>query len=819
MAINLSDNILAKTTAPGDAKYGPYLGSSISVALSAAKTYLLSSYRYKGLTIGIIVNSEPIVEYWFYSGVNDVDLIIKDAVVNLTTSQTASNFTINSDTGSDAIVPLGNGTLAGGTLNDYTTAEKALVATIPNINTNAVDRITVKLGEAITKGQAVYVSSASGTNIIVSKASNTTEALSSKTLGLLETTGALNDIVNVVTGGLLEGLNTSTATIGDPVWLGVNGDLIYGLANKPYAPEHLVSIGIVSRVSATVGEIIVRVQNGFELKEIHDVAVQTPSHNDGLFYETSSSLWKNKSIETILGYAPANANGISNYLSKFTGGSALGNSTIQDTGSLVTINNSLYVDGLQTFRGTVASDRAPFGPNLTTTGSGTNWAGTSFTNGYTHTPGSTAPLVSTLSAVVGLSYLIQISVEGLTAGSIIVSFGGTSRTITTNISTLLLGRTTTTTAVLTVTPTTDFNGLVGVAISIVGNSSATTQFMNASGVSANEIRASDQVTNTFAGVNAGSKHIVSVQCSAFGNSALQNNIAGIANAAFGYRALNVNGDGVQNSAFGTSALLSNNGDNNTAVGYIALGGNTTGNQNTAVGAFALRNSTTSSGNTAVGYNTLTADTTGSANTAIGSGALSTNTTGSNNIAIGLGALNGSTTSGGHIAIGNGALGASANVSSTNVGIGYLAFSALSSGTNNVAIGVNVARELTGGVTNLTAATSSIFIGNSVKAQLNSQSNQIVIGNIAEGLGTNTTVLGNSSTVTTAIWGDLILGTTSKNTSAILQADSTSKGFLPPRMTNGQRAAITTPAVGLMVYCTDAVEGVYVNKSTGWTFIG
>ena len=43
---------------------------------------------------------------------------------NLTTTQTVSNFTINSDTGTDAIVPLGNGTLAGATLNNYTTAEK-----------------------------------------------------------------------------------------------------------------------------------------------------------------------------------------------------------------------------------------------------------------------------------------------------------------------------------------------------------------------------------------------------------------------------------------------------------------------------------------------------------------------------------------------------------------------------------------------------------------------------------------------------------------------------------------------------------------------
>jgi hypothetical protein len=68
----------------------------------------------------------------------------------------------------------------------------------------------------------------------------------------------------------------------------------------------------------------------------------------------------------------------------------------------------------------------------------------------------------------------------------------------------------------------------------------------------------------------------------------------------------------------------------------------------------------------------------------------------------------------------------------------------------------------------------------------------------------------------------ITGTTGGNfvldASALLQGNSTTQGFLPPRMTNAERLAILTPAVGLMVYCTDVVEGVYVNKSTGWTFI-
>ena len=155
---------------------------------------------------------------------------------------------------------------------------------------------TVKAGQTINKGQAVYVSSADGTNMIVSKASNVSEALSSKTMGLLESTLALNGMGFVVTEGLLSGLNTNTATIGDPVWLGVDGALIYGLVSKPYAPANLVFIGIVTRVNASNGEIFVKPQNGFELKELHDVDLisNAPANNDVLVYDSATSLWKNK---------------------------------------------------------------------------------------------------------------------------------------------------------------------------------------------------------------------------------------------------------------------------------------------------------------------------------------------------------------------------------------------------------------------------------------------------------------------------------------------------------------------------------------------
>jgi Chaperone of endosialidase len=176
----------------------------------------------------------------------------------------------------------------------------------PTTNTVARDvQNQVKAGVAINKGQAVYVTDADGTNIIVGLASNTTEATSSKTLGLLNATVSANGFADVVQIGKLSGLNTSTATIGDPVWLGTNGNLIYGLANKPYAPSHLVYIGVVTRVNANNGEIFVTVQNGFELKEIHDVDVITTTPVNGNVLGYNGTLWVNKTIPTWLGYTPA----------------------------------------------------------------------------------------------------------------------------------------------------------------------------------------------------------------------------------------------------------------------------------------------------------------------------------------------------------------------------------------------------------------------------------------------------------------------------------------------------------------------------------
>ena len=174
-------------------------------------------------------------------------------------------------------------------------ATKAYVdATVASGTTSGARTIYVKAGMALTKGQPVYISSANGTNVIVSAAGNGSEATSSKTIGLINSTVANNGFAYVTTNGLLAGLDTSGATAdGDAVWLGPSGTLLYGLANKPYAPAHLVYIGVVTKKNASTGEILINPQNGFELEELHNVLITSPDDGQALTYDYASGLWVN----------------------------------------------------------------------------------------------------------------------------------------------------------------------------------------------------------------------------------------------------------------------------------------------------------------------------------------------------------------------------------------------------------------------------------------------------------------------------------------------------------------------------------------------
>lgn len=167
-----------------------------------------------------------------------------------------------------------------------------------NSATNAeVIRTYVKntSGSAMTKGQAVYVSGADGTNVTIQLSTASTEAGSSKTLGLLAQDLANNAFGYVIENGLIADIDTSAATAGQTVWLGnTPGSRVYGA--PPAEPSHSVYLGVVARSNANNGEILVKVQNGYELDELHDVSAASPSDGDIIQYKTSSALWTKASI-------------------------------------------------------------------------------------------------------------------------------------------------------------------------------------------------------------------------------------------------------------------------------------------------------------------------------------------------------------------------------------------------------------------------------------------------------------------------------------------------------------------------------------------
>lgn len=149
-------------------------------------------------------------------------------------------------------------------------------------------------GSSLTKGQAVYINGALGSNPTLSLAIASGESTSSKTLGLLKQNLAINEFGYVVSEGILDGINTDSATAdGDPMWLSptVSGGIIYGLVNKPHAPDHLVFLGYVLRKQQNNGRVYVKVQNGYELEELHNVATTGVTNGQFLQYNSSSGLW------------------------------------------------------------------------------------------------------------------------------------------------------------------------------------------------------------------------------------------------------------------------------------------------------------------------------------------------------------------------------------------------------------------------------------------------------------------------------------------------------------------------------------------------
>jgi hypothetical protein len=263
---------------------------------------------------------------------------------------------------------------------------------------------------------------------------------------------------------------------------------------------------------------------------------------------------------------------------------------------------------------------------------------------------------------------------------------------------------------------------------------------------------------------------------ATGGNALYSNTTGASNTAHGLQTLYSNTTASSNTAIGTNALFSNTtGASNTAHGLQALYFNTTGANNSAVGYQALRANTTGASNTAHGYQALYYNTTGTLNTATGTsaltyntadsntangfGALYNNTTGANNSAFGRQALYLNTTGANNTAIG--IFSSQKNTTGTgNAALGYAALYENTTGSSNTAIGREAGRFIADGTTANTSTSNSVFLGYNTKALADSQTNQIVIGDTAVGLGSNTAILGNSSITKTQLQGNVGIGTAS-----------------------------------------------------------
>jgi hypothetical protein len=366
-----------------------------------------------------------------------------------------------------------------------------------------------------------------------------------------------------------------------------------------------------------------------------------------------------------------------------------GNFLLQNGGTFTDAGFRLDVNGLTRFIGTATSDTAQLGSELAAvTGTGTNWtlAGTNLNvGGYTHTAGSTANLTTTLTINSGTYYQVSWVVTGRTAGAFNINIGGF---IIGNLSSNgNSGPLASSTAVLTITPTTDFNGTVVLSIKTIGTSAASSTFASSALVVATEIRASDIASNLFFGRNAGRRNTT--------------------------------------------------GSGNTYVGSQSGINITTGTSNTFLGSATGQNTTISNDNTFIGNAVGSNNTIGGFNTFVGSVAGNLNTTGNNNTFLGRSAGQNNTT-----------------------------------GFSNVFVGNDSGRFITGGSTANATSNQSVFIGQNTRAAADNQTNQIVIGTGTTGLGSNTTVIGNSSTTLTALYGDLLLGTTTPSTSTILTVSGT-----------------------------------------------
>lgn len=181
------------------------------------------------------------------------------------------------------LVKYGNGTSAWADLH-YTGASTVKT------------RVHNGTGSQINKGAVVYINGANGDTPTIALADADSEATSSKTLGIVEANIANGAKGYVIESGLITNLNTASASAGQSVWLSSTaGGFVFN--TPPAKPAHSVYLGIVTRANANNGTILIKVQNGYELNELHDVNAGSPT--TGQVLQWDGSAWVNATIDAL----------------------------------------------------------------------------------------------------------------------------------------------------------------------------------------------------------------------------------------------------------------------------------------------------------------------------------------------------------------------------------------------------------------------------------------------------------------------------------------------------------------------------------------
>jgi len=158
-----------------------------------------------------------------------------------------------------------------------------------------VVRVFNNSGVNLVDGQVVYIDGAQANRVSVKLAQANAESTSSKTIGVVTEPIAINQEGFITTEGTINNLDTSTLTEGGALYLSPTVAGGY-TQTKPVAPDHVVIIGWAQRINATTGSLFIKINNGYELDELHDVRIVSKTGGQIISYDQTNGYWKNTNL-------------------------------------------------------------------------------------------------------------------------------------------------------------------------------------------------------------------------------------------------------------------------------------------------------------------------------------------------------------------------------------------------------------------------------------------------------------------------------------------------------------------------------------------